>query len=111
MTFFYRMGQCRHPSCLHCQADGIASRLRALTFGTIARAYSGAMAWRSVALSRPLGPPAAPPNELEDIDAGMTQTPQQHGSRLAETLESFSWRAGFTLTSHISHGGMLSRDH
>ena len=70
-------------------ADGIASRLRALTFGTIARAYSGAMAWRSVALSRPLGPPAAPPNELEDIDAGMIQTPQQHGLETGKNLGEF----------------------
>lgn len=34
-------------------ADGISSNVRALTLGTIAPAYSGAMAWRSVAPTRP----------------------------------------------------------
>lgn len=34
-------------------ADGILSSVRALTFGTIAPTYTGAMAWRSIATIRP----------------------------------------------------------
>jgi 2-polyprenyl-6-methoxyphenol hydroxylase-like FAD-dependent oxidoreductase len=36
-------------------ADGISSNVRALTLGTIAPAYTGAMAWRSIAPIRPRG--------------------------------------------------------
>jgi 2-polyprenyl-6-methoxyphenol hydroxylase-like FAD-dependent oxidoreductase len=36
-------------------ADGISSTVRALTLGTIAPAYTGAMAWRSIAPIRPRG--------------------------------------------------------
>jgi len=36
-------------------ADGISSTVRALTLGTISPAYTGAMAWRSIAPIRPRG--------------------------------------------------------
>jgi 2-polyprenyl-6-methoxyphenol hydroxylase-like FAD-dependent oxidoreductase len=36
-------------------ADGISSTVRALTLGTITPAYTGAMAWRSIAPIRPCG--------------------------------------------------------
>jgi 2-polyprenyl-6-methoxyphenol hydroxylase-like FAD-dependent oxidoreductase len=36
-------------------ADGISSSVRGLTLGTIAPAYTGAMAWRSIAPIRPRG--------------------------------------------------------